>query len=47
MIDNAFENKWEVGSETSIDEGGDTSKNAYGLSYSHAYVVLGTDQLKD
>lgn len=47
MIDEAFKNKYEVGSETSYNESGDSAKNLFGLSYSHAYVVLGTDQLYD
>lgn len=47
IIDDAFNSEWEVGAETQYDEGGDQVKSPYGLSYSHAYVVLGTDQLKD
>jgi len=47
MIDDAFNSEWEVGAETQYDEGGDQVKSPYGLAFSHAYVVLGTDQLKD
>mmetsp|Transcript_932 Transcript_932/g.591 ORF Transcript_932/g.591 Transcript_932/m.591 type:complete len:98 (+) Transcript_932:608-901(+) len=47
MIDNAFNKGWEVGAETAYNASGDSSQNQYGLSYSHAYAVIGTNELKD
>lgn len=47
IIDNAFNKSWEVGAETAYNPSGDSSQNQYGLSYSHAYAVIGTNELKD
>lgn len=47
MINDAFDKNWEVGAETAYNEFGDEEQNSFGLSYSHAYIVLGTEQLKD